>query len=165
VPFRYAWPLDHLVRELKYHARLAHGRVLGTLLAAQLPGRGAALPSRIVPVPLHASRHRDRGFNQSGEIARHVATQLGLVLDERSCVRVRATEDQALLSARDRRRNVRRAFALTQRLPCAHVAILDDVLTTGSTANELARVLKRGGVKQVSVWAVARAAPAHSRNR
>jgi ComF family protein len=165
VPFRYAWPLDHLVRELKYHGRLAHGRVLGTLLAAHLRTHAVALPSLILPVPLHPARHRDRGFNQSGEIARYVASQLGVALDERSCVRVRATEDQALLSARDRRRNVRRAFALTGRLRCAHVAILDDVLTTGSTADELARVLKRGGVRQVSVWAIARAAPAHPRNR
>jgi ComF family protein len=163
-PFRYAWPLDHLVRELKYQGRVAHGRVLGTLLARSLAAQALPLPSLIVPVPLHSTRHRDRGFNQSWEVARHVAAQLGVALDECSCQRVRATEDQTVLSARDRRRNVRRAFALTRRLRSTHVAILDDVLTTGSTANELARVLKRGGVNRVSVWAVARAAPAHSRN-
>lgn len=164
-PFRYAWPLDHLVRDLKYRGRLAIGRVLGTLLADHVRTHSVPLPSLIVPVPLYASRHRERGFNQSSEIARHVATQLGLALDERSCLRVRPTEDQTLLPARDRRRNVRRAFALAQRVHCAHLAILDDVLTTGSTANELARVLKRGGVQRVSVWVVARSAPAHALNR
>jgi predicted amidophosphoribosyltransferase len=70
---------------------------------------------------------------------------------------VRVTEDQALLTARERRRNVRGAFALEHPLHVTHVTIVDDVLTTGSTANALARTLKRGGVKQVSVWAVARA--------
>ncbi len=158
-PFRYAYPLDHLVRAFKYHGRLAYGRVLATLLAKHLRSQAVPLPELIVPVPLHPARQRERGFNQSSELARHLATQLDIALDERSCTRVRPTEDQTRLTAKERRRNLRRAFALERRLRVRHVAILDDVLTTGSTANELARTLKRAGVKQVSVWAVARAAP------
>ncbi len=156
-PFRYGYPLDHLVRDFKYHGRLAYGRVLGTLLADHLLAHMVPLPDLIVPVPLHPARHRDRGFNQSSEIARPIAAQLGVAVDERLCSRVRTTEDQTLLTAIQRRRNVRRAFALERKPGVAHVAVLDDVLTTGSTANEIARTLKRGGVKQVSVWAVARA--------
>jgi ComF family protein len=162
VPFRYAHPLDRLIREFKYHGRLAHGRVLATLLAKHLEPRVAQLPQLIVPVPLHRARHRERGFNQSGEIARHLANELRIALDESLCTRVRVTEDQALLTARERRRNVRGAFALEHRAHASHVAIVDDVLTTGSTADALARTLKRGGVKRVSVWALARAAPAQA---
>lgn len=156
-PFRYAYPLDHLVRDLKYRGRLACGRVLGTLLARHLLAERQPFPELIVPVPLHPARHRERGFNQSSELARPLAAELGVDVDERLCVRVRATEDQTLLAASERRRNVRRAFALARKPAAAHVAVLDDVLTTGSTANEIARTLKRGGVQIVSVWAVARA--------
>ncbi len=165
-PFRYAYPLDHLVRNFKYHGRLAYGRVLGTLLAEHLQqARLMPLPELLVPVPLHPARHRERGFNQSGEIARWVAGHLRIALDEELCLRVRPTEDQTSLAARARRRNVRRAFALARRPRIGHIAIVDDVLTTGSTANELARTLKRGGVSEVSVWAIARAAPAQAANR
>lgn len=156
-PFCYAYPLDHLVRDLKYRGRLACGRVLGTLLANHLQAEQLSLPDLVIPVPLHPARHRERGFNQARELARPLAAQLGVAVDERLCVRVRATEDQTLLTARERRRNVRHAFALAYRPRAAHVAVLDDVLTTGSTANEIARTLKRAGVQIVSVWAVARA--------
>ena len=164
-PFCYAYPLDHLVRDFKYRGRLAYGRVLGTLLAQHLQRQAAPLPELLLPVPLHCARQRERGFNQSCEIARHVAEQLDIALDESLCIRARATLDQARLTARERRSNVRGAFALARRPRGAHVAILDDVLTTGSTLNELARILKRGGVKRVSAWAVARAAPAQVVNR
>jgi ComF family protein len=159
VPFRYAYPLDHLVKEFKYHGRLAYARVLGTLLAEHVRTQAVPLPELLVPVPLHPARYRERGFNQSEEIARHVAAELGVALDSRLCRRARATADQTRLAARERRQNLRGAFALELAPRARHIAILDDVLTTGSTANELARTLLRGGVKQVSVWAVARSAP------
>ncbi|HJS21946.1 MAG TPA: ComF family protein [Steroidobacteraceae bacterium] len=165
VPFHYAYPLDRLVKDFKYHGRLAYGRVLGTLCVQHLRAHAGPLPELLVPVPLHPARHRERGFNQSGEIARHVAATLGIALDERLCRRARATVDQTTLSARERRQNLRGAFVLERKPAARHIAILDDVLTTGSTANELARTLLRGGVKQVSVWAVARATPVHSANR
>ena len=159
VPFRYAYPLDHLVRDFKYHGRLAYARVLGTVLADHVRALAAPVPECLVPVPLHPARHRERGFNQSSEIARHVARHLGIALDERLCRRTRATADQTALTAKERRRNLRGAFALERPLRARHVAVVDDVLTTGSTVEELARTLKRGGVERVSVWAVARASP------
>jgi ComF family protein len=165
VPFRYAYPLDHLVKDFKYHGRLACGRVLGTVFARHVQAQGSELPERLVPVPLHAARHRERGFNQSSEIAHHVARALGIALDENLCRRVRATADQATLTAKERRQNLRGAFALERPPHARHIAILDDVLTTGSTADELARTLKRGGVARVSVWAVARAIPDQVANR
>jgi ComF family protein len=162
VPFRYAWPLDQLVRGLKYHGQLAYGRVLGTLLAEALLAMDVPRPEIIVPVPLHPARHRDRGFNQASEIASPVATRLRIPIAKRLCVRQRATDDQTALTAAARRSNVRRAFALLRAPGVRHVAILDDVLTTGSTVNEIARVFKRSGVRTVTVWAVARAGPVYS---
>ena len=165
VPFRYAYPLDHLVKDFKYRGRLAWGRVLGTVLARHVRAPVSERPERLVPVPLHATRHRERGFNQSSEIARHLARALGIPLDEDLCRRVRATADQATLTAKERRRNLRGVFALERPPHARHIAILDDVLTTGSTVDELARTLKRGGVQQVTVWAVARAIPDQPSNR
>ena len=157
VPFRYAYPLDQLVRAFKYHGILSYGRVLGSLLADHLAGRAGPQPQLIVPVPLHPSRHRERGFNQAHELARPISRRLGIAVADRLCRRVRATADQTELDARARRHNVRHAFEVAERIDVPHVAILDDVLTTGSTAGELAQVLKRAGARTVEVWAVARA--------
>jgi len=161
VPYRYAYPLDQLLRAFKYRGVLAYGRVLGTLLAERAAAREARLPELIVPVPLHPSRHRERGFNQASELARPLAQRLGIGCEPRICRRIRATEDQTELDARSRRRNVRSAFEVQGTQGLRHVAILDDVLTTGSTANEIARVFKRAGVRTVEVWAIARAQPAN----
>lgn len=156
-PFQYDYPLDHLIRAFKYHSSLTYGRVLGTLLARHLILREDPLPDLLLPVPLHPSRHRERGFNQAIELSRPLSHLLGIPMDEQLCRRTRATEDQTELSASQRRRNIQDAFSLTRTPHVGHVAIVDDVLTTGSTTQEMARVLKRSGVKQVEVWAVARA--------
>lgn len=158
VPFRYAYPVDHVVKAFKYRGALAWGRVLGTLLAQQLRANGSSLPQALIPVPLHAERHRERGFNQAHELARPLSRLLGIAIDDRLCRRVRATHDQTELDARQRRKNLRRAFEVVRATRFRHVALIDDVLTTGSTVSELARTLKRAGVRIVDVWAVARAA-------
>lgn len=159
-PFRYEHPLDFLIQDLKFNGRLACAPLLGTLLAETLAGRDAPLPERIIPVPLHRTRLWRRGFNQSLEIARTVSARLGVPLDTTSCTRVAATAPQSGLPAAERRRNVRGAFAVRKKpLPWRHVAVLDDVVTTGHTAAELARALKQAGAETVEVWACARAAP------
>jgi len=156
--YRYEFPVDHLVRGLKYHGRLAYARVLGELLARRLRRvHDNVWPQCIVPVPLAAERFRDRGFNQATEIGRELQSRLGIPLRTDLVARTRDTREQAGLDRKERRTNVRNAFRLEQRLPIRHVAILDDVITTGSTANELARILQRGGAERVEVWAVARA--------
>lgn len=157
VPFRYAYPVDELIRAFKYQGALARGRVLGTLLAQHLRASDSALPQALIPVPLHADRYRERGFNQAHELARPLSSLLDIAIEDRLCRRVRGTQDQTELNARQRRKNLRKAFELTRATDLEHVALIDDVLTTGSTAGELARVLKRAGVKIVDVWAVARA--------
>ncbi len=159
VPHLYGYPLDRIIQMFKYHGALAFGRVLGTLLARHLQAGANArrAPQALIPVPLHPARHRERGFNQALELARPVSEMLDIRIDDGLCRRVRDTRDQTELDARERRKNIRRAFALTRDPVVEHVALIDDVLTTGSTTAELARTLKRAGVKTVEVWAVARA--------
>lgn len=157
--FQYETPADHLITALKFHGKLAHARLLGELLGAQLATQIEILPQRIIPVPLHRARLRERGFNQAVELARPIAARFGIPIDVGSCVRVRATPAQSTLPATRRKANVSDAFRVRRPINATHVAILDDVVTTGHTVNELARVLRRSGVKIIEVWAVARVAP------
>ncbi|MGX2039081.1 ComF family protein [Methylocaldum sp. MU1018] len=154
--FRYEEPVRHLIQSLKFGARYPCARLLGTLMAERL----AALeekPSVIVPVPLHRSRYRQRGFNQAIEIARTVSRRLHVPLDLNSCRRIRPTAAQTGLPAKQRRNNLRHAFAVEMPVEHRHAVILDDVMTTGATANELAGALRRAGVAKIDVWACARA--------
>lgn len=158
IPFRYAAPLDHLLLGLKFSQQLLNAPLLGGLLAQAVAARGEALPDCIIPVPLHPARLRERGYNQALELARPVARQLGVPLRAGLVVRLKHTAAQSTLEKKARHANIRGAFALCVKggaLP-AHIAILDDVVTTGSTVNELARVLRRGGAQRVEVWACAR---------
>lgn len=155
VPFRYAWPLDRLESRFKFGGDLAAGRVLSTLWLRDMPH--AAWPALIVPVPLHASRLRQRGCNQALELSRALSRTLHVPLDVKHLHRTRATSAQTELGAQARRRNVRGAFAADQRDWPSHVALLDDVMTTGATLEAASRALRRAGVKRIDVWALARA--------
>lgn len=156
VPFRYAYPLDHLVQGLKFRNELACGRVLGELFARCLVARGAPLPEVIVPVPLALRRYRQRGYNQASELALSIRRITGAAVRSDIAVRQRETAEQAGLDRKARRRNVSGAFAIAAPLQARHVAILDDVVTTGSTVRELAKVLRCSGVERLEVWAIAR---------
>jgi ComF family protein len=155
-PFRYAWPLDRLESRYKFGRDLAAGRVLSTLW--QIEPRTGLLPELVLPVPLHRGRLRQRGYNQALELAKPLAKAFGIPMQCDLLQRQRETPPQTELDAVTRRRNMRGAFALRtgMALP-AHVAILDDVMTTGATVAECSRVLKRAGVQRVDVWALARA--------
>lgn len=154
----YESPVDHLISGLKFHSRLSHGRLMGDLLGQYLRQRDSDPPELIIPVPLHPSRLRERGFNQALELALPLGQLFDIPIDSTSCVRTRATEPQTGLDKKARRRNMRGAFEITGRLKARHVALVDDVVTTGNTVNELARLLHRQGVKAVDIWAVARRA-------
>lgn len=153
----YAYPLDRLIPRLKYHGRLAVVPLLGACLADAVAGRPR--PDRVLPMPLHPARIRTRGFNHATEIARDAARTLGLRLDTASCVRIRDTPPQQGLDHDARRRNVRGAFRCTDAVDGLHVAIVDDVMTTGTTLDALAATLRRAGAREVSCWVVARALP------
>lgn len=155
-PFRYGWPLDRLESRYKFSADLAAGRVLSQLW--QREPQPAKLPQLLLTVPLHRSRLRRRGYNQALELARPLARSLGVPVNHDALLRRRATEAQTELGAVARRRNVHGAFALREGIVLpAHVAIIDDVMTTGATLAECSRVLRRAGVQRVDVWALARA--------
>jgi len=153
-PLLYAEPVDQLITAMKFHGRLAYAQLLGAVIARQPP---AGRVDRVVPVPLHRSRLRARGYNQAAELARAVAKELDVPLDWRAVQRTRNTAAQSGLPARARRANVRGAFAPARRFDGECVAIFDDVITTGDTASELARTVKRAGARRVLAWACARA--------
>ena len=152
--FRYGFPLDRLLPRFKFQGDLAAGALLAMLMQWALDP--AQRPQALVPVPLHRSRLRERGYDQALELARALSREAGLPLLADRLPRVRRTGAQTELGAAARRRNVLGAFALRAgpALP-AHVALVDDVLTTGATAGECTQVLLAAGVARVDVWAVA----------
>lgn len=154
-PYTYAFPLDALVQRLKYHSMLAIAPLLGEAIAASLDRR----PDVLIPMPLADTRLTERGFNQAQEIARHVARASGIALLPRACRKVRDTAPQAALPWNERAKNMRRAFVCDQDFSGQHVAVVDDVMTTGATLNELARNLKRAGAVQVTGLVAARTLP------
>ena len=155
--FEYAFPLDRMVQRFKYAADLA----LGAWLARRLARRcaRAARPDVLVAPPLTRRRLRERGFNQSVELARVVGRELGIVHRAFALERLRDALPQQALGARARRANLLHAFRARRRFDGAHVALVDDVMTTGATAEALARVLREAGAARVSVWSVARTPP------
>ena len=154
--FRYEDPLPALVAGMKFRARFNLARLLGQCLALALLEQGAERPELILPVPLHRRRLRERGYNQALEVAREVSSALAIPIDGATCIRALHTSAQVGLDDHERRRNVRGAFAVLRPPAARHVAILDDVVTTGSTVTELTRTLRAAGVERVDVWAVAR---------
>ena len=155
--FYYQSPLDQLIGKIKFHQQLQFAQLLGELLADRVVEyyHKDAKPDCIIPVPLHKQRLRERGYNQAVELARPAAKKLALPLLLHNCQRLLCTPPQSSLPARLRHRNVRNAF-IAKPMSVQHVAIIDDVVTTGSTVNELSRALKQQGIKRVDVWCCAR---------
>jgi ComF family protein len=151
---RYESPLDRLVQKYKYNEGLAIARALSPLLAAHVQASGSR-PDALLPIPLHRSRLRQRGYNQALVLALELARLLDLPVLADGLDRTRATTAQAGLEADERRRNLKGAFAARPGLP-AHIALIDDVMTTGSTLDEAARTLKKAGVTRVEAWVLAR---------
>jgi ComF family protein len=159
-PFAYEFPLDTLVPALKYEGAMANARVLGTLLAEAVIAAGPECRGvdAIVPMPLHASRLVERGFNQSFEIARVVSRVLGLPVLRHGLRRVRATPPQVGLPRSARLANVRGAFAADRPVVAGRtIALLDDVVTTGGTIEAAAGALLAAGASAVDAWCIARA--------
>lgn len=150
--WRYGFPLDRLVQALKYAHRLAAAEFLARgMLAGNIPTGDCLLP-----VPLSAAHLRQRGFNQAMELARSLAQATGLPLLTEAVERTADTAPQASLPWKARRKNIRNAFEGRQDLSGRHVIVIDDVMTTGATLDELARTLKKHGAARVTNWVVAR---------
>ncbi|MEN9783606.1 MAG: hypothetical protein RJA24_949 [Pseudomonadota bacterium] len=149
---RYRFPVDGLIQSCKYGGRLATIRTLAGMLARHKPQHA----DLIVPMPLSAQRLRERGFNQALELARAVAQTVQLPVNAKICLKTRDTPPQTRLPWKERRKNIRGAFVVLGNVTGRHVVVIDDVLTTGATLNELARNLKRAGAASVTGWVVAR---------
>lgn len=149
----YDFPADALVQALKFRGELALAPLLGRMLGEAISDRGV---DRVIPVPLTPARLKSRGYNQSVEIARHV---IAAKLDVDICVRQKDARPQIELPYDERRRNVRGAFLCRRPLAGARVAVLDDVMTTGATLDEMALTLKRAGATHVVNWVVTRTLP------
>ncbi len=156
-PFSYCYPLDALLQRYKYDHLLNLAHTFAGLLECTLPS--TERPDVLIPMPLHALRLRERGFNQALEIARPLAKKLDLPLDAQSCARIRMTAPQVSLPLKRRIGNMRRAFSCTARLDGKRVALLDDVMTTGASLNALAETVKAAGAIHVECWVVARTLP------
>jgi ComF family protein len=128
------------------------------MMCAHVIDHGLSHPDTLIPVPLHQLRFMKRGFNQAGELGRHVSKVLGIRLLTSALRRRRHTQAQSGLSRKQRRKNVHGAFYWHgSRLTGRHVALIDDVMTTGTTVTECARVLRKAGAKRVDIWVATRA--------
>lgn len=149
-------PIRQAIHELKYRTGLLHADLLGQLFARKLGQRPQPLPELIIPVPLHRRRLQHRGYNQALQLAQAITRSLDIRVDANIARRVRATPDQIGQSRAQRRKNLRGAFSVEACVAGKHIAILDDVMTTGATLAELAHVARRAGAVKIEAWAIAR---------
>jgi len=157
--YSYELPITKLILELKFNHTLFNARLLGELLAIEIRQnwyKNKPLPDLIIPIPLHAARLKERGFNQALELARPIAHYLKRPLEIKHCHRTKLTSPQSTLLAAERQKNVRDAFDVSRNFTGLHVAVIDDVITTGNTMTEFCKVLKQQGVKQIDAWCCAK---------
>jgi len=157
----YRFPVDRLVCRFKFSRDFACGHMLGCELLAAVRAAGLQPPDLLVPVPLHRLRHLSRTFNQADLLARQVGRALALPVNGSLLLRTRRTQAQSGLDAAGRKRNTHGAFRCgrqaVQALAGRHVALVDDVMTTGATLHECTKTLRRAGATRVSLWVAARA--------
>lgn len=155
IAYRFEEPLRSLLLRFKYHNSLYLGAFLSQLMINAIP-QTTMSSQCLIPVPMHPGRLKKRGFNQAVVLTRLLARRLNLPYDLESCTKIINTAPQASLDGKQRQTNLRKAFH-TKPLPYQHIILVDDLLTTGSTANEVAKTLKKSGVQQVDIWCCARA--------
>lgn len=157
-PYIFGFPVDHIVRSLKFNGEEKYARLVGELLAKRVQDVRYSKPECLISVPLHRQRYLHRGFNQAELIAKYCGACLSLPVVRNRLIRIRNTPAQTGLGRRLRHKNLRGAFQLVSSAPLpSHIALIDDVITTGSTVREISAVLLSSGVERVDVWAFARA--------
>jgi ComF family protein len=162
-PFLYQEDMVKLIYQFKYGGKLYMGKTLAELFLQQVLQKyklnnNISFPELIVPVPLHLKRLKHRGFNQANEVAQYLSKKMSIKLDNTLVERIKLTHTQRGLNLKQRKANLKDAFAKTDKnFTQKHVVLVDDVMTTGNTVNEVAKLLKQAGAKQVDVWTIARA--------
>lgn len=154
-PFEYTTPISELIIHFKYHEKPELAENLAQLLAFEIEQNNIEIPELLLPVPMHIKRLRQRGYNQSSLLAQKLGDLLDIPVNYRALEKIKLTEQQAKQTLKQRKNNVIGSFSLKNKLPVKSVAIIDDVVTTGSTAGEIAKILKKNGVDYVQVWGVA----------
>lgn len=167
--FTYDYPLNHLLQQFKYQEALSISRLFAHVLQQKIAQNrtstavvnGINQPNidLIIPMPMHPQRLKTRGFNQAHEIAKPMAKALQLPLNPHVCQRVKLTPPQASLPLKDRVTNIHGAFECKKNLEGLNIAIIDDVMTTGASLNELAKTLKKAGAARIECWVIARTLP------
>ena len=157
--FSYEPPIRQLISRLKFSSNLSDGRILAELLKEKISVwyKEQPLPEALIPMPLHIKRLRKRGFNQALELVLpiHKHHQIPILID--ACVRIKNTRPQAELGEIERKQNMENAFKVVKPFAFEHIAIIDDVVTTGSTVHALSKVLKQTGVDRIDIWCIGRA--------
>ncbi len=152
--FSYVYPINKMIHAAKFYHNLVILNLLGQLMAQHL--RYDEQPEVLIPVPLHPQRLRQRGYNQSTELAKCISKHTGIPFDYKVCHRIKNTVSQRSLSAPQRHSNLQGAFILKPlKEKWQHVVLIDDVMTTGATVKEMAIVFKEAGVRRVDVWCCA----------
>lgn len=154
--YRYEASVRRCITAFKYNRQLHLASLFAQQMAASLSTH-SRLPECIVPIPLHPNRLRQRGYNQAAEVAKYLASALNIDCRPELIYRIRPTQSQSKLAFKQRKYNMRNAFAYNGGKLPAHIAILDDVMTSGYTANEAAKIFKHQGVEIIEVWTIARA--------
>lgn len=157
-PLLYQDTIIPLITKLKFYNNLSAARLLGELITERALANTptTALPTLLIPVPLHPKRLRHRGYNQAILIAKHIAKLTQIPMNHTLCQRVRHTPPQSKTSALTRRSNIVGAFKMKKSCLAKHVALIDDVMTTGATVDGLSHLLKQHGVEKISIWCAAR---------
>ncbi len=156
--FNYNFAIPYLISQLKFHDQILIAKLFGKILCQKMLFyyRDNAQPEFIIPVPLHQKRLRQRGYNQTYEIAKFIKQNFSVKLTINACQRIKATKPQTELNKKQRHNNVINAFSITPNFQAKHIAILDDVMTTGHTVNELSKSFIAAGVEKIDIWLVAR---------
>ncbi len=156
-PFDYQFPISHMITQLKFEGKLIYAKLLGQLLAKKilLHYQSRSLPHLIIPVPLHKKRLQERGFNQALEVAKTVSKILNIPINATNCIRKKHTAAQSSLNAASRKENIKHSFELIRPLTSSHIAILDDVITTGETVSELANTILKSSTAIIDFWCCA----------
>jgi ComF family protein len=152
--FSYQDPIKQLVADFKYHDKLYLAQLFADLMAKQLNHQ--CLPQLLIPIPLHSIRLRQRGYNQSLELAKALSKHLIIPVSNQFITKTKNTAPQASLPFKQRKNNIQHAFSLANKNIPSHIALIDDVLTTGHTVNAAAKTLRQRGVKTIEVWTIAR---------
>lgn len=154
--FNYTAPISDWIHAAKFEASFIHCRLLSQLLSHTLAGRSTPWPQSIIPMPLHSHRLRQRGYNQAIELARTVCQRFALPMDTRSLQRHRYSQPQSKLALKERKTNVQDSFQLRRPLSVSHIALLDDVSTSGHTLEAASRALLKQGPLELEYWCIAK---------